>query len=88
MPATPVNENIQSAKQVQQAALLIIRAAEQIDVLRKLRDDGLLNFDEFDSAQLASLGLIEPSQLNKLVDQADTLLDIRNTAVRAKGIAG
>ena len=88
MPATPVNELIQSAQQVQAVALKIIDAVNALDSIYRLREDGLVNFDDLTSQHLEALGLVEASQLNKLVDQNATLQDIRSSAIRAKGIRG
>lgn len=90
MPAPSIKETLQSAQQVQAAATKIVQAIQDLERIREQRDSiGSVQFDQLTAAQLEQLGIIDYSQINKLVDTAQDLRDgFYGRAVSAQGIGG
>lgn len=90
MPAPSIKETLQSAQQVQAAATKIIQAIQDLERIREQRDGiGSVQFDQLTAAQLEQLGIIDYSQINKLVDAAPDLRDgFYGRAVSAQSIGG
>lgn len=88
MPTPSISEQIQSARATCKIAAQLATLIHELQDLDAQRQSGTFQPDQLTPAQLEALGLIDPAQLNKLLDEAANLQNAHDLAVQARGLAG